>query len=614
MTPVSTPFEKLTSLFKAANYSYLRLLLPLSIALLGGLFDGATMAMLVPTLQLLGDNEVGLQTLPRMYRLVQYLLPGAINEHPSVLLGLLGALCLLFSILKSACQSLSRGLIGYRLLELENSVRSYYAERLLSLSPYFYETSSRAAPLQALTGYMIQMTNSLTVVLQGAANSFHVIFYFMLLTWISWKLTLATLVLIPFLLKLHRLVVARASSARAQQIAIKSKLDRAVKHILDNYVVIFALNTAKDEHHRIQSISDELTRESRGLVRKHVTLPLINDLFVLTVVAVICLAIATLSYFSETTSVAGYGIYLLTLQRTSRYLSSLSSIRLELNLLAPFIDFLEASIPHTFRDPVVTGDTSISSFHSDISFQKVHLAYPGEIMALKDVSFTIPANKITAIVGTSGSGKSTLVKLLLRFMDPSAGTISIDGRPLPEYVIADWRSMIAVVTQDSHLLHDTLRANLNYGLNYIPSTDELIAALDQAQLLPLLHHLPHGLEQLIGEHGVTLSGGERQRVSIARAFLRAPKILILDEATSALDSNTEELVHKALSNLMNGRTSIIIAHRLSTIASADQIVCLQKGEVIETGKLDDLLSKKGLFHSLWTKQHLESRIEQEYLG
>ena len=245
-----------------------------------------------------------------------------------------------------------------------------------------------------------------------------------------------------------------------------------------------------------------------------------------------------------------------------------------------------------------------------IRLESVTFRYPGQSReALLDVSLDIPGGKTVALVGMSGAGKTTTAQLLMRFWDPEAGRILLDGTDLREFQLDDLRRRIALVAQDTYLFNDTLRANVLIA-NPDASPEELDAAIDQAALTPLIAMLPDGLETKVGERGASLSGGQRQRVAIARAFLKDAPILILDEATSHLDAVNEALVRSALDQLKADRTTIVIAHRLSTVHDADMIVVLNEGRMAETGSHQDLLARGGLYASLVSRQLTSARAAQ----
>ncbi|MDY7393722.1 ABC transporter ATP-binding protein [Aureibaculum sp. 2210JD6-5] len=241
-------------------------------------------------------------------------------------------------------------------------------------------------------------------------------------------------------------------------------------------------------------------------------------------------------------------------------------------------------------------------FDSEIKFENISFKYEDEFV-LKDFSLTVPKGKTVALVGQSGSGKSTLANLITRFYDVNSGTISIDGIDIKDLTKKSLRAQLGIVTQDAILFNDTIKNNMLLGAE--SATEEhIIEALKVANAWEFVKELPNGIETNIGDAGGKLSGGQKQRLSIARAVLKNPPIMVLDEATSALDTESERLVQVALENMMKNRTSLVIAHRLSTIQKADTIVVLQKGEIMEQGKHQELLAKNGIYKKLVEMQSL----------
>jgi ATP-binding cassette subfamily B protein len=237
----------------------------------------------------------------------------------------------------------------------------------------------------------------------------------------------------------------------------------------------------------------------------------------------------------------------------------------------------------------------------EIKFENVTFAYDPERPILKQVSFTVPAGNMVAIVGPSGAGKSTISRILFRFYEVTGGRVLIDGQNIRDVTQASLRAAIGMVPQDTVLFNDTIEYNIRYGKPDATPADVREAAR-LAQIDAFIMTLPQGYDALVGERGLKLSGGEKQRVAIARTILKAPPILMLDEATSALDSHTERDIQDALERVARERTSLVIAHRLSTVVHADNILVLDRGEIVEQGKHLELLAKGGLYASLWARQ------------
>ena len=263
------------------------------------------------------------------------------------------------------------------------------------------------------------------------------------------------------------------------------------------------------------------------------------------------------------------------------------------------LEILEQENPIVNRVNAIEKDT----FESEISIKNINFKYEDEYV-LKDFSLEVKKGQTVALVGQSGSGKSTIANLLTRFYDVNEGKIEIDSVAIKDMNLQSLRGLMGLVTQDSILFNDTIKANISLGKLYA-TDDEIIEALKIANAYEFVKELPNGIYTNIGDSGNKLSGGQKQRLSIARAVLKNPPIMILDEATSALDTESEKFVQVALENMMQNRTSIVIAHRLSTIQKADKIVVLQKGKIVEQGTHDELIALNGTYNKLVSMQSFE---------
>lgn len=264
------------------------------------------------------------------------------------------------------------------------------------------------------------------------------------------------------------------------------------------------------------------------------------------------------------------------------------------------------SLLNTDKEIADSPDARVLQIHNhglgpDIQFEHVSFHYDSKREILRDVSFSIPAGTITAVVGQSGAGKSTLARLLFRFYDVQTGKILIDGQNIQDVTQASLRKAIGIVPQDTVLFNDTIGYNIAYG-NPLASIEEVHEAARAAQIDGFIKRLPDGYEAQVGERGLKLSGGEKQRVAIARTLLKKPAMLIFDEATSALDSKTERAFQEELLSLAKNRTTLIIAHRLSTIIHADQILVMDHGQIVERGTHFELLSANGRYSEMWQMQ------------
>jgi ATP-binding cassette subfamily B protein len=256
------------------------------------------------------------------------------------------------------------------------------------------------------------------------------------------------------------------------------------------------------------------------------------------------------------------------------------------------------------------GATPLTVAGGTIRFESVAFRYEQDRPILNGLSFEVPAGKMVAIVGPSGAGKSTISRILMRFYDISGGCVTIDGQDIRDVTQTSLRAAMGVVPQDTVLFNDNIRYNIQYG-RADATAAEVEEAARLAQIDGFIRQMPEGYDTMVGERGLKLSGGEKQRVAIARTILKAPPILILDEATSALDSHTEKEIQDALDRVSKDRTTLVIAHRLSTIVHADNILVLEKGQLVEQGKHAELMARNGLYASLWNRQREAERAREE---
>jgi subfamily B ATP-binding cassette protein MsbA len=249
----------------------------------------------------------------------------------------------------------------------------------------------------------------------------------------------------------------------------------------------------------------------------------------------------------------------------------------------------------------------IKNIRGEVEFRNVSFAYQPGVPVLKNISFAAKANELVALVGASGSGKTTIMNILLRFYEAENGELLIDGKDIRSITLKSLRELIGLVTQDVFLFNDSILNNIAYGRKKFSTTDIQNAAII-ARAADFIAELPLKYDTVVGERGIFLSNGQRQRISIARAVLKKPQILIFDEATSSLDSESEKLIQEAMAEVMKNRTTFVIAHRLSTIIEADRILVIENGEIKETGNHRELLKKRGLYYSLYNLQFPEMNI------
>ena len=350
----------------------------------------------------------------------------------------------------------------------------------------------------------------------------------------------------------------------------------------------------------LANLEHQLRKQSQRL---SIVAPILSFLPVLAIFLVASLALLLLGG-SSSGVLPGLITFVLSLQRLNANLSGMSG---NLNMMADNygrlkrIDEILSDDGKSYRR---TGGISFHGLKQSIEFRSVSHSYQqNQHYVLNKVSFQLLHGQTLAIVGPSGSGKSTIIDLLVGLYHPSCGQICIDGISLDKLDLISWQSSLGVVSQDTFLFNATIAENLSYGLNssQIPLS-EITEACVRASLHDFIESLPSGYNTVVGERGYRLSGGQRQRLALARALLRKPELLILDEATSALDSRTEKSIQSSLLSSIHKQTTIVIAHRLSTIVHADQIIVVDQGSVVEAGTHQQLLSRSGHYHQLWTFQ------------
>ena len=300
------------------------------------------------------------------------------------------------------------------------------------------------------------------------------------------------------------------------------------------------------------------------------------------------------------------GVYSVLIFITQRLLWPLTALGETLDLYQRAMASTDRALDLLDADALLPdGKTALNAkdVAGEISLENVHFEYQSSEnqSVIHDLSLRMPAGQTVGIVGSTGAGKTTLVKLLLRFYDVQSGCIRLDGQDLRDLKVKDLRRAIGFVSQDVYLFHGTVRENIAYG-TFDATDEQVIEAAKIAEAHDFIMSLPNGYDTIVGERGQKLSGGQRQRVSIARAVLKDPPVLILDEATSSVDNETEALIQRSLEKIAVGRTTIVIAHRLSTIRNADRIFVLERGQLVEQGRHDELVSKEGIYARLWGVQ------------
>jgi subfamily B ATP-binding cassette protein MsbA len=418
---------------------------------------------------------------------------------------------------------------------------------------------------------------------------------------ISWRLTLLALVTAPILsLVLQPLLkkLRRGNHRRGHQ---HGEMTSVLQETMSGIRLVKSFGAEPYEEQRFTAASDLYARSTVRLTRLSYLAPPITEVIGMLITVVLLWIGAHQVLVDHSLSGADLITFLVYVMRLLQPLKQITSVPASAqSSLASAERLFEILDTPTERERD-SGTQKIATFKRDLVFEHVGFAYDHEAV-LCDVNLSAARGDVIALVGASGAGKSTLVDLIPRFYEPTAGRILLDGVDTRAIQLTSLRSLMAIVSQDTVLFHDTVRNNIAYGASSKYTDEQIEAAAHAANAHGFITALPDGYQTVLGERGIRLSGGQRQRIAIARALLSDPPILILDEATSALDTESERLVQTAVDRLLQGRTVFVIAHRLSTVRHATQILVLDRGEIVERGTHDELLAMRGAYYRLYALQ------------
>ena len=488
----------------------------------------------------------------------------------------------------------------------------------------FFTRAQTGALVSRLNTDVIGAQQAFTTVMSSVvSNVISLVLILAAMISLSWQLTLAALVLVPLFVVPAKLMGRRLASLSHEQMNLNADLGAQMTERF-NVAGALLVKIFGQPAREIAEYDAQAARVRDVGVRIAVN----RALFFVMLTAMASLATAMVYGVGGLLAVEGsmtVGTLLALAALLARLygpLTALSNVHVDiLTALVSFARLFELlDMPSSIREapdarPLPSGEAL------SVELEEVHFTYPGadEISllslegattgdreeggpVLRGIDLRAEPGQLIALVGPSGAGKSTITSLVTRFYDPTSGAVRIGGRDLRDATLESVRESVGMVTQEAHLFHDTIRANLAYA-RPDASEEEMLAALDAARILPLVAALPAGLDTIVGDRGHRLSGGEKQRFAIARLLLKSPSVIILDEATAHLDSESEVAVQRALDSALEGRTAIVIAHRLSTIRAADQILVVDEGRVVERGDHEELLRSSGLYANLYATQY-----------
>ncbi|WP_299887602.1 ABC transporter ATP-binding protein [uncultured Lacinutrix sp.] len=527
-----------------------------------------------------------------------------INEGPESTLFFIVSIIIVLFLLKNFFGYLSLFYITFLRNGVLKDVRNKMYSKILDLPISFYSEKRKGDTISRITTDVAIVQNSFLSVLELIVREpLTIIFAITVMLFLSVKLTIFVFLFIPisgFIISFLGKNLKKKSHKVQGEVGIFLSL---LEETLGGLKVIKGFNAEASFNNKFQESTSRYFNFSNSLLnRQNLASPVSEFLGILTIAGVLL-----------------YGGNLVFIQKTLDGGSFIGFMLLAYQILTPAKAISKASYSVKLGNAaaervleIIETESSIADnidaklktqFNNEISINNISFKYEDHYV-LKDFSIKVPKGKTVALVGQSGSGKSTIANLVTRFYDVNKGSITIDGENIKDLTKHSLRSLMGLVTQDSILFNETIKNNILIGKE--DATDEeVIEALKIANAWEFVKELPNGMNTNIGDSGNKLSGGQKQRLSIARAVLKNPPIMVLDEATSALDTESERLVQIALENMMKNRTSIVIAHRLSTIQNADEIIVMQKGEIAEQGKHDELIAKDGIYKKLVDMQSFE---------
>lgn len=518
-----------------------------------------------------------------------------INKILLLLLGLY-LLSMLFNYVQSWITSGISQKVAY-------SLRKDISEKIDRLPLSFFDKHASGDILSRITNDVDTIAQSLNQSMaQIITSTVTVVGVLIMMFTISWQLTLIALAILPVTFGILGLVMSRSQKYYIGQQKALGDADGHIEEMYGAHQIVQAFNGEAASVATFKKYNDELyTSGWKSQFFGSLMMPISNLVGNIGYVG-ICIA----GGFLAVNSVVTIGDIQAFIQYVKSFTQPITQMAQIMNMLQStaaaserVFDFLEAEeMP---EEEVEISTEEVAKLPSDVTFDHVRFGYNPNKIIIKDFSLDVSAGQKIAIVGPTGAGKTTLVKLLMRFYELNSGKITIGGQDISKMKRSDLRSMFGMVLQDTWLFNGTIKENLRYG-NLNASDEELRQAAIDAYADHFIEQMPEGYDSMINEESSNISAGQKQLLTIARAFVKDPKILILDEATSSVDTRTELLIQQGMDRLMQGRTAFVIAHRLSTIRDADSIIVLKDGDIVEVGNHDSLMAKKGFYADLYQSQ------------
>ncbi len=471
--------------------------------------------------------------------------------------------------------------------------------KILDLPLRYFSESKKGDILSRFTSDVQEIRASISGSLDMLfKDPIEIIVYLSYMIYTSWQMTAIAILVLPLIAILIGKIGKSLKSSSSVGQAANGEMLTVMEETLGGLRIIKAFIAERKMKKRFEDINGRVYQIQNKVMRKHTLASPMSEFLGIAVFTLVLIIGGhfILSDGSDKFSPSEFIAYLVVFTQILNPAKDLARTYNTIQKGMASLDRVNAILDEKMNVPENENPKRINDFKDSIEFRNVSFKY-SEKYVLKNINLKIKKGQTVALVGQSGSGKSTLVDLLPRFWDIQEGEILIDGINIKDYKLTDLRSLMGNVNQESILFNDTIRNNISFGVDSA-SDKEIEEAAKVANALEFIKEKDGNFNYIVGDRGGKLSGGQRQRLSIARAVLKNPPIMILDEATSALDTESEKLVQEALTNLMKNRTSIVIAHRLSTIKNADMICVLNDGEIVESGKHDELLNKNGAYKRL----------------
>ncbi|WP_440863791.1 lipid A ABC transporter ATP-binding protein/permease MsbA [Symbiopectobacterium purcellii] len=481
------------------------------------------------------------------------------------------------------------------------NMRRRLFSHIMGMPVGFFDQQSTGTLLSRITYDSEQVASSsssalITLVREGAS----IIGLFVLMFYYSWQLSIILIVIAPIVAIAIRVVSKRFRNISKNIQNTMGQVTASAEQMLKGHKELLIFGGQDFEVTRFDKVSNRIRTQGMKMVSASAISDPIIQLIASLALAFVLYA-ASFPSVMDTLTAGTITVVFSSMIALMRPLKSLTNVNAQFQRGMAACQTLFAILD--MEQEKDEGTRVLERAEGDVEFRNVSFAYPTkETLALKNVSLHIAPGKTVALVGRSGSGKSTIANLITRFYDIQSGQILLDGHDLRDYTLSSLRRQVALVSQHVHLFNDTIANNISYACGDRYSREDIERAAKMAHAMDFISKMDNGLDTIIGENGVLLSGGQRQRIAIARALLRDCPILVLDEATSALDTESERAIQAALDELQKDRTALMIAHRLSTIESADEILVVEDGQIIERGPHTELLAKNGAYAQLHKMQ------------